>query len=239
MFQNKERDRLFKKLRKLKNSCDNPSTVVDYDLSDYKIEFHEDVEGDFNRGMQVDMFLLSVKNIKKNRHENVGYLSSSWIPLKRFKNHYKNGAIDYCAKIRGERSKNIDTCDIETVLTMHPDAPFWNKRFQLYMLSDDEWNEHLLKYIEYNSKKYSKEFENFKNFHIDKQHTDFIHINESFRGKRLYQLLYFAACNKYGKFYSSALKSEEAKRAWENLKMNLPTEIVAFEEDGREGIKLV
>jgi hypothetical protein len=30
LSKNKERDRLFKKLRKLKNSCDNSSTVVDF-----------------------------------------------------------------------------------------------------------------------------------------------------------------------------------------------------------------
>lgn len=222
-------------LRECKDENRNPE---DFNFDLYTVNLLRDSEGDLNRGWQVDLFTISIYNNKLLKYERVGYMKVAYIPTERFETHYAEGVMDFLAKISGR-------CWGKTkreIIGGWSDSPYWNRGEELELLTDEEVEK---VYAQYKRKleksSHGKQFKDFKQYFENKPYVDFGYINEVFRQKGLYRLLYIAATDFYSvhgmNLYTSSLKSPVAQKAWEKIEKTLPSDIVLGQEVSNYGRK--
>lgn len=217
---------------------------------DITFEYHEDFEGDKNRGWQVDKIDAYVDG------EYAGYIKLSYIPKERFKRYYpsvlnfmtqiggghilpyKKGDVDYKTLSDEELTKVLKNLIHKSrrYRSIWDDKEIPNERKEIIAAIDD---------IIKNGLKHSNdEFKKFAEYWVDKPIVDYIrvfgegedrsqprfgvHASDSptdFKRQRIGTALYLEAADylkqKGLKLYASGLQSDEAQGAWANLeKMN-------------------
>jgi hypothetical protein len=183
----------------------------------------------------VDEYTASIKGSK------VGYIKVSYIPRKRFEEHYPN-LFFWLDKIRGWSLGLRSGYGADDLETLGKSEEFW-KRLVTYAglweyrngpVPDLKIRMQEIRKVE---RKYEKEFQQFIDFHVDKPLVDFIRTRNDvewksedwgdknrsdWRRNGISLALYEYAARDLGKrglvLYASSLQQPEAAAAWEQMK---------------------
>lgn len=205
-----------------------------------------DVEGDENRGWQVDQIDAYV-----NGHH-AGYIKASYIPMARFKKYYHN-VLNYMSLIGGSHPLPLDEKDKDYHGYDEKNLDIVIKRLKTQLHDYSETSlptrKDKIDYIDSivnksknqsgNLERDKIEFTKFKNRTVDKPIVDFIRVfgNDDYHswgtnnpktsepmefrrlgiGTSLYIEMAKYLHTKKLKLYASTLQSKEAEQAWQNL----------------------
>jgi len=195
--------------------------------------YHEDIEGDKNRGWQID----EIKAIIDGKE--VGYLKISYIPKERFKTHYPN-ILTYLRKMKGISVlpygyDNVDYHDIPPeILKGNLEHAYlaivrgWDmEEFErLRNLPLDQVIPEYEKFEKIAQNRHGRQFREFKHYHIDKAIDDFVSVKPEFQGKGIGSALERAAhewMKKKGiQYYLSTLRTKPGEALLTKLKRDYP-----------------
>lgn len=160
-----------------------------------KVKRSYDIEGNYNRGWQVDMLELLTEDGKS-----IGYMKLGYIPFDRFKEHYPH-IIYYMDRMKGwcgliDLYKNKNWERLAKKISAHDRSIGYNEyTYRTQKNTHEEWEvigKNAVKQLE---RKYISEFSEFELYYVDKYYVDFVRIHEDHRGNGYYL-----------KFYQEALK---------------------------------
>ncbi len=199
-----------------------------------KFNYIEDLEGDENRGWQVDKIEAYLND------KLVGYIKVSWIPRQRFDQHYKTIA-QYVSKVAGSvflpyeyvnepNYNNIPVDVLRSNLFSAASTVYgyvsYEQQQQFKKMSDEQV---IAKYRQLEKmlhKKYGKRFDDFREYYVDKPIIDFIRVDDQYRRQGIGTALYRAAHEwlkqKHLKLYASGIQTDEAKAAWSQMEKDYP-----------------
>lgn len=198
-----------------------------------KFKYFEDVEGDNNRGWQVDQIEAFLNG------ENVGYIKLSWIPRERFNQRY-HSVIDYVDNIEGSNFRPYSYRDVRIenipIDELRKNMFYAASTARGYVSSEEQEsyktmsNKEVFDYyqelIKDLNKRYSKKFKEFEQWHVDKPIVDFIRVNDQYKrqgiGTALYRAAYDYLKNKELRLYASGIQSKEAQATWKQLEKDYP-----------------
>jgi len=214
-----------------------PEAYYTKDGDKIELRYQDDSEGDENRGWTVDKITAYIDGIE------VGYLKLSYIPNKRFHDHYPN-IFAWLQKISGNylisrdfvgfgsERRGGEEFEYEKYSEEHK-RKFVEILAFVFRLGREgtyvkqfKTDRELLQAIRDIEEKFlsgSKgvQFKRFKNDFVDKPVVDFIRVNEDFQRKRIAEALYVAGSKwmkeKGMKLYASGTQSDSAKDAWKHL----------------------
>lgn len=180
--------------------------------------------------------------------EHAGYIKVSYVPREYLKKFIPN-IFSYLTKIKGvnllpreishihysklSHEQLVDSFEMVYYYANHERYPTWDPKEKKYIYKGKFVNEYSKEelievYKEFEKvliKQYGKQFQDFKQFHVDKPLVDYVRVNEPeedpkrFRRKRIGEALYLAATewmnSKGMKLYASGLQSDPAKATWE------------------------
>jgi GNAT superfamily N-acetyltransferase len=197
--------------------------------------YHEDVEGDKNRGWKVDRIDAFLPGIE----EPVGYLNISYIPKERFKAHYP-GILNYLSKMNGMsilpyEYKNADYHKIppqelkkiisKAYIAIGP-YPSTEEFERLKNLPLNEVIPEFEKIEKIAKKNYGLQYRQFKNYHVDKPLVDFIRVRPDVQRKGIATALHRAGYewmkSRGLPYYASGTQTDMAKRVWDKLEKEYP-----------------
>jgi len=203
--------------------------------TDVTFKYREDIEGDKNRGFQVDEIKAYLND------EEAGYVRIIYIPKERFEARYPNilaflnnmegkvgifpynyrDVVDY-HKIPPEGlKKNIENAYIAIVGGWDT-----NEFERLRQLSLDQVIPEYEKFERIANKRYGKRFKEFKNYYVDKGIEDFIRVHPHFQNKGVGAALEYAAHkwmkNRGMKFYFSNTRTDPGKGLLKKIKQEYP-----------------
>jgi hypothetical protein len=182
-----------------------------------------DISGDNNRGW-IDHRISAILE-----GEDVGHITISYIPQKRFNEHYSEGVVDFLSKINGGPRKPDSGINKKWISSM-----YWHYNSEGYMeansvlnsinqMSDGEafkfYNDTIKPYCK---KKYGKEFNDFKKYHVDYPIVSFIIVEPNYRHNGIGTALYVEGARLMKKefgmnLYSSTTQSGSAELAWASM----------------------
>jgi GNAT superfamily N-acetyltransferase len=200
-------------------------------------EYTDDIEGNDNRGWQVDKIEAKIKD------EIAGYIKLSYIPKNRFEEYYGN-IFNYLKFIHGHHvlpykyninSRLIPVTDyrqmpldelkkniVSTAIAING----WVDSAEQTRLSKLELQEVVKEYenLEKIAKsRFLRSFKEFKNYHVDKPIVDYIYVENDYRrigvATKLYRLAHNWMKTKNMKLYSSYVQSPATatEKAWEKM----------------------
>lgn len=208
-----------------------------------RFEYHEDIEGDKNRGFQVDKIEAFIGD------ENVGYLKIAYIPRKRWEKWHPS-ILNWYTQFQGSsllphEYKTSKLEDIPTEELAKDLAHAWwaspsaddinySKRNEIYQQMQqialtgnrqqilDAYHQ-----IERDAYKHKgKLFKRFENYFVDKAYVDFIRVEDKYQRQGIATALYRAGYewmkSKGMPFYASGTQSKDAKATWRTLKKRYP-----------------
>jgi len=186
------------------------------------IEFHyQDDTEKVNRGWIVDKVTAKLNDTE------IGYLKISYISSENFSKFYRD-ILDYINNIKGWclSERDGDVMEYVKSILRHADMNTSNQMYRDKYDSNKytkEWAKNKLdELIKVLSKKYKAEFEEFKNYFIDKPLVDYIKVETKYRGMGIGYGLYVAGAKwmaeKNMALYASNLQSSYAKKSWARMK---------------------
>lgn len=182
-------------------------------MKNYNVVRIEDIEGDNNRGWQVDEIKLETDEGKE-----IGYIKLAYIPYKRFSSHYPN-ILYFLSKIKGwcgfdKFYEEGRWSEIAIRANLH-DRSIGDANIERRKLSLEEWEEKGRLTLKQLEEKYMWQFKNFRNYFVDKLCVDYAKVNEKFQGQKYYLKLYYEALEwakeQELQLYTSGLKTKQAK----------------------------
>lgn len=206
------------------------SNLLDRSKNGHQIKFvyRDDIEGDQNRGWQVDLIEAFIEEQK------VGYLKLSYIPRERF-NRYYPSILNWLAQIDGKSILPYKKCaldpfkylsaeEIKSVLE-HMVLYYINvaglDRRNVHNLSDDKLHFWLRKAETAMYERSEDRFEDFYAYFVDRPLVDYIHVEPSFRRLGIGTALYIAGAKWMAKkgmlMFASGIQQPEAAAAWDKM----------------------
>lgn len=197
-------------------------------LDDITYKFVADIEGDKNRGWQVD----EVKAFYDEKE--VGYLKISYIPKERFERQYRS-IFDYLYKIEGKHllprgvdPKKVTAAELRPYLfALQYEAEGWADGD--WQKANERWTDQEVMTYFYEVERViykhnEKRFKEFREFHVDKPLVDFIRVQPEYQRKGVASLLYKLGAkwmaSRGMKLFASGLQSDQAKAAWSKLSVD-------------------
>jgi GNAT superfamily N-acetyltransferase len=191
-------------------------------------EYFNDIEGDNNRGWQVDQIKAFVDG------QEVGYLKLSYIPRERF-NRYYPSIFNWLSQMEGKHIlpfnkqhldpfKHLDAGEIKRAL--HNALYYYVKleglRYnEVESLPDSELLLWLRKAEGAAHTQSGDKFEDFYAYYVNRPLVDYIHVNKDFRQRGIGTALYIAGAKwmaqKGMQMYASTLQQPEAAAAWKKM----------------------
>lgn len=199
----------------------------------------EDSEGDNNRGWQIDELQAFVDG------QEAGYLKLSYIPEERFAAHYPAGVFDFVHQIKGHiifeyagesRAERSIKHDFKTMtddeLRKFISTASWSfmhvsygemsgREGELEAMSRKELMAKILELKKVVTKRFGKEFEEFKSYFINKPLVDFIRVKDQFLRQGIATALYIEGAKWMAEkgmvVHASGLQQPEAAAAWAKM----------------------
>lgn len=202
---------------------------------DVRFEYHEDSEGDNNRGWQVDRIDAYLGDQK------VGYLKLAYIPKGRFKKWYPS-ILNYIQQISGKiifpqeyRATHWTKIPIDVlrkyVYNMAQVAGVgWNESNSLQeqaLTAPEKWVRQLYHSFEIQiSKDDSGLFNRFKKYFVDNPYVDYINVDAKRQGigTALYRAGHAWMKSKGMKLHASNTQTPDAQAAWKTLERDYSVE---------------
>ena len=200
-------------------------------------KYHEDSEGDDNRGWQVDKITAFIDDTE------VGYLKLAYIPRKRFEKWYPS-ILNYVDQIvgthilpheyRGMLWTQIPTDVLrKSVYNLAQVAGLgWTESNELAdtakTASDAELHQIYRKLIVDLKKTKGVLFKRFERYFVDHPYVDFIRVNDNYQRQGIGTALYRAGHEwmkaKDMKLHASTTQTDYAKAAWKSLERDYNVE---------------
>lgn len=185
----------------------------------------EDAEGDDNRGWTVHQIFAM------GGDELAGYIKTAYIPQKRFAQRYPN-IVPYLCHMKGKvllpvGVETIEECNDEQLRKScshiaYETLPWGIASENVRMMSNygkqslmTFWNEGV-KTLE---ERYGKEFEAFRDFHVDKPIVDYVRVMDGYRRRGIATALYLEMAHYLAEqglvLRASGLQAKEAAAWWD------------------------
>lgn len=225
------------KLRAILQEAPNPNVTFRY---------HEDIEGDDNRGFQVDKIDAFLNG------EDVGYIKISYIPKARFEARYPN-ILAFLNNMEGKRG--IFPYEYRDVVDYHKIPPealkknldsAWlaivggwdmNEFARFRELPLDQVIPEYEKFERIANKRFGKRFKEFRNYFVDKGIEDFVRVKEGFQGRGIGTALEKAAhdwMKKRGmQFYFSNVRLEPGQHLLKKIEKEYPMTVDKMRSYGK------
>ncbi len=205
--------------------------------TDVRFEYSEDIQGDDNRGWQVDEVKAYLGG------DEVGYLKIAYIPAERFKKWYPS-ILNYIQQIDGNsifpyKYRGLDWKKIpvdvlqQSVYSMAQAAHVgWDESNRLQQEAKDAPGHWIFDLYSKLEKQIEKEkgprMRRFKKYFVNNPYVDFIQVDYHYRNQGIGTALYRAGHawmkSKGMKLHASGTQTSDAKRAWQSLERNYPVE---------------
>lgn len=204
--------------------------------------YHEDVEGDKNRGWRVDRIDAHLPGVEKP----VGYLKISYIPKERWEAHFPT-MLNFLAKMQGQsvlpyRSESRDYHDIppeelktniqHAAIALSDRYPSMEEFKRLENLPLDQVVPEFEKFEKYAKKKFALQYRRYKQYYVDKPIVDFIRVEEPYQRQGIGIALHRAGHEWMKKrglpYYASGSQTAEAKAVWQKMEKEFPIKYEKF-----------